>query len=220
MAFMTRDSECIAIMAHTVIAAVVMENSAPHLGLRIDTVYRKLEEEYAVYDIRSMVAGLLHEYKLDPSNRPTTLPVIAPDPPPRIRTIIRYAFCIIKIKLDTSEINVAIKTSGRAQLKPPSLLLGQKRTREFARRPVVCGGLLLNRGTSQTMKKKETMEKETQQSNDLSTVTTQLKQVTTHPMLTTCAESPSGRELGGRPPLPRLPELWGPWLTNQGSREI
>lgn len=77
---MTRDSECIAIMAQTLIAAVEMENSAPHLGLRIDTVYRQLEEEYVVHDIRSMVAGLLHEYKLDPSNRPATLPVVCTQP--------------------------------------------------------------------------------------------------------------------------------------------
>ncbi|KAJ7936635.1 hypothetical protein B0H13DRAFT_2303690 [Mycena leptocephala] len=73
MAIMTRDSECIAILAQTLRAAVEMEDSVGDLGLRIDALFRQLEEEYAVCDVRSMIAKLSHDYELDASSCSATL---------------------------------------------------------------------------------------------------------------------------------------------------
>ncbi|KAJ7920433.1 hypothetical protein B0H13DRAFT_1867643 [Mycena leptocephala] len=63
-AFMTRDSECIAILAQTLVAAVELENSTADSGPHIDAVYRQLGEEYAVHDVKSMIVRLQEEYKL------------------------------------------------------------------------------------------------------------------------------------------------------------
>ncbi|KAJ7939122.1 hypothetical protein B0H13DRAFT_1850857 [Mycena leptocephala] len=67
VAVKTRDSGCIAILAQTLLAAVILENSETDLMTRIEAVYCQLQEEYAVRDVRSMVASLLDEQKLDTS---------------------------------------------------------------------------------------------------------------------------------------------------------
>ncbi|KAJ7835689.1 hypothetical protein B0H13DRAFT_2424011 [Mycena leptocephala] len=65
-AVMTRNSECIAILAQTLVAWVVTQDPTTDLR-RIDAVYRQLEEEYAVPDVGRMVVRLVKEYKLTPS---------------------------------------------------------------------------------------------------------------------------------------------------------
>ncbi|KAJ7923234.1 hypothetical protein B0H13DRAFT_2316607 [Mycena leptocephala] len=65
-AVMTRNSECIAILAQALVAWVVTEDSTTDLR-RIDAVYRQLEDEYAVRDVGRMVVKFVEEYKLTPS---------------------------------------------------------------------------------------------------------------------------------------------------------
>ena len=57
-AAVTRNSECIAILAQELVAAVRIQPSTTDLAMRIDAVYRQLEAEYAVRGVRSMVGKL------------------------------------------------------------------------------------------------------------------------------------------------------------------
>ncbi|KAJ7855278.1 hypothetical protein B0H14DRAFT_3865237 [Mycena olivaceomarginata] len=72
-AIVARDSECIAILAQALVAAIEIQESNADLGQRIDAVYRQLEEEYGVRGIGSMVLSLLQEYGIDSSSRSATL---------------------------------------------------------------------------------------------------------------------------------------------------
>ncbi|KAJ7938551.1 hypothetical protein B0H13DRAFT_2301580 [Mycena leptocephala] len=86
-AIVARDSECIAILAQTLVAAVEIQESNTDSGQRIDAVYRQLEEEYGVRGIGSMVLSLLEEYGIDSSSRSATLQwfhelnMVKPPPP-------------------------------------------------------------------------------------------------------------------------------------------
>lgn len=61
---MTRDSECIVILAETLTAAVETENTTKDSSPRINDLFRQLGEEFVVDDFEIMMMRLRDQYNL------------------------------------------------------------------------------------------------------------------------------------------------------------